>query len=115
MSMKFEVKVNDGGFLIDATMEVKDGVILITPVKALSEEEEGKWTPKDYDEFFMPCYFLAEEAKTLFSPASFKYDPAVYTDIKKWDEYKRGWIFKTKEECQSLCDKLNAAIVTVTP
>ena len=43
MSMKLEVKVNDGGFLIDATMEVKDGVILVTPVKALSKEEEEKW------------------------------------------------------------------------
>lgn len=32
MSMKLEVKVNDGGFLIDATMEVKDGVMIVTPV-----------------------------------------------------------------------------------
>ena len=40
MSMKLEVKVNDGGFLIDATMEVKDGVMIVTPKAPLSKEEE---------------------------------------------------------------------------
>lgn len=114
MSMKLEVKVDDGGFLIDATMEVKNGVILITPKAPLSKKEE-KWTPKDGDEFFMPCYFFAEVDKTGFNSASFRYDSVIYKDIKKWNEYKKGWIFKTKEECQSFCDKLNAAIDTVTP
>lgn len=201
MSMKLEVKVNDGGFLIDATMEVKDGVMLVTPVKALSKEEEKeevfnpqdgdivavkngqhvfinkvykgqrigyayigwdfntktsfkeglwsysryateaekdklfraladnglewdaekreivklRWTPKDGDEFFMPCCLFGEETKTIFTATSFRYDSVSYKDIKEWGEYKRGWVFKTKEECQSLCDKMNVAIAAVTP
>lgn len=114
MSMKLEVKVNDGGFLIDATMELKDGVMLVTPVKALSKEEE-KWTPKDGGEFFMPCCLFGEETKEVFRATPFRYDSVVYKDIKKWGEYKRGWVFNTREECQSLCDKMNAAIDTVTP
>lgn len=191
--MKLEVKVNDGGFLIDATMEVKDGVILITPVKALSKEEEKevfnpqdgdivatnngqhvfinkvykgqrigyvyigwdfntktrfkeglwsysryateaekdrlfraladnglewdaekkeivklRWTPKDRDRFYYPS-FLGKRFYT---------DTAIGGEtipVIKWGEYKKGWIFKTREECQSLCDKLNVAINTVTP
>ena len=112
--MSMEVKVKDGDMLIDATVEVANGVMLITPKAPLSKKEE-KWIPKDGDEYFMPCYFFAEVAKAGFNSASFRYDSVLYKDIKKWNEYKRGWIFKTKEECQSLCDKLNAAIATVTP
>lgn len=107
--MKLEVKVDDGGFLIDATMEVKDGVMLITPVKALSKEEEKeKWTPKDGERFYYPSFL----GKRFYS------DTAIGGEtipVIKWGEYKKGWVFKTKEECQSLCDKLNVAINTVTP
>lgn len=41
MSMKLEVKVKDGDFLIDAAIEVKDGVMIVTPVKALSKEKQA--------------------------------------------------------------------------
>lgn len=112
--MNMEVKVKDGDMLIDATVEVVDGVMLITPKAPLSKKEEEKWTPKHNDEFFMPYCFFGEQTKTVFTATSYRYDSDTYKDIKEWGEYKRGWVFKTKEECQSLCDKLNAAIAYVT-
>lgn len=106
MSMKLEVKVNDGGFLIDATMEVKDGVILVTPVKALSKEEEEKWKPKIGEDYYTPALDTVKFIPFLYGWAKDE------TDLKLSNN---GWIFKTEEECQSFCDKLNAAINKVTP
>ena len=105
--MKLEVKVNDGGFLIDATMELKDGVMIVTPVKALSKEEEGKWKPKVGEEFYYPSYLDGE-----------RFEVGVYTceTQKILDEdpdVKKGWCFRNERECQAFCDKLNAAIDNV--
>ena len=37
--------------------------------------------------------------------------PMFYADTKMMENrVKRGWVFKTEEECQALCDKLNEAI-----
>ena len=58
MSMKLEVKVNDGGFLIDATMEVKDGVMIVTPKAPLSKEEEKEEEKEE----------VKEEVKEVFNP-----------------------------------------------
>lgn len=108
--MKLEVKVNDGGFLIDATMEVKDSVILITQKAPLSKKVEGKWTPNIGELFYYPEY---ADVVTLFQPESFKLT-AQY-DIYKDKEYIKGWVFKTWEECLAFCEKLNKALNTVTP
>lgn len=107
MSMKLEVKVNDGGFLIDATMEVKDGVILITPKAPLSNKVEGKWTPDIGERFYHPL-FTGEKFYTMAGEEN------KIISVTEWEEYKKGWIFKTRKECQQLCDKLNTAIAVVT-
>ena len=193
--MKLEVKVNDGGFLIDAAIEVKDGVMIVTPKAPLSKKEE-KWTPKagdivtsvfqgivqgtgifDYEEqseaWIHVCVNLnnelctdgylgdvdylrpatEEEKKLLFDRL---YEEGLTWDaekmkllkkkwlpkdgekfffpsfigcrfkgrcvmkngninVKEWSEYTKGWIFRTAEESQDLCNKLNAAIASVTP
>ena len=109
MSMKFEVKVNDGGFLIDATMEVKDGLMIVTPKAPLSKKEEGKWKPEVGEEFYYPSYLEGE-----------RFNVGIYTCetqkiLEEDPDVKKGWCFRTERECQAFCDKLNAAIDTVTP
>ena len=106
MSMKFEVKVNDGGFLIDATMELKDGLMIVTPKAPLSKKVEGKWTPDIGEDYYTPALDTVKFVPFLYGWAKDE------TDLKLSNN---GWIFKTEEECQSFCDKLNAAINKVTP
>ena len=106
--MSMEVKIKDGDILIDATVEVENGVMLITPKAPLSKrEEKEKWTPKDGDRFYYPS-FLGKR----FYPVTAMENEII--PVIKWGEYKKGWIFKTREECQLICDKLNAAIAYVT-
>ena len=106
--MSMEVKIKDGDMLIDATVEVENGVMLIIPKAPLSKKEKKeKWTPKNGERFYYPTFM----GKRFYS------DTAIESEIMsvtKWGEYKRGWVFKTKEECQLICDKLNAAIAYVT-
>ena len=104
--MKLEVKVNDGGFLIDATMEVKDGVMIVTPTAPLSKEEEGKWTPKDGEDYYTPSLDTVK-----FVPFLYEWNRDE-TDLKLSN---KGWVFKTCEECEEFCDKLNAGIAAITP
>lgn len=55
--MSMEVKIKDGDMLIDATVEVENGVMLITPKAPLSKrEEKEKWTPKDGERFYYPSF-----------------------------------------------------------
>ena len=65
-----------------------------------------KWKPKVGDTYFRPdfnrCMFMCYEGKC-------RYDTMRY--IK--DCVEKGWCFKTKEECQELCNRLNDAINSV--
>lgn len=108
MSMKLEVKVNDGGFLIDATMEVKDGVILVTPKAPLSKRQE-KWTPKVDEKFYFPSYVNGEKFEVG------EYTCETQKILEEDPDVKKGWCFRNERECQAFCDKLNAAIDKVTP
>lgn len=67
-----------------------------------------KWSPKVGDTYFRPefnrCRFMCYEWEC-------RYDTMRY--IK--DYVEKGWCFKTKEECQDFCDKLNQAINQVKP
>lgn len=67
-----------------------------------------KWSPKIGDIYFRPnfyrCMFMCYEGKC-------RYDTMRY--IK--DCVEKGWCFKTKEECQEFCDKLNQAIKGIKP
>ena len=66
-----------------------------------------KWKPKLVGEdYYNPSF------------NEFEFEPYLYG----WDEdeidfklYEMGWVFKTKEECQSFCDRLNKAIEEVKP
>lgn len=191
--MSMEVKVKDGDMLIDATVEVENGVMLITPKAPLSKRgKKEKWAPKDGDfvttemgiQVFINKEYLGhnrgyayfglnrisgekfnngvwaysryatEEEKKLFldklaeqglewdeekkklmkvkwtpkdgerfyypsfSGARFYARVAIENKIMpvtEWEEYEKGWIFRTAEECRALCDKLNAAVAAVTP
>jgi hypothetical protein len=67
-----------------------------------------KWNPKVGDTYFRPdfnrCMFMCYEGKC-------RYDTMRY--IK--DCVEKGWVFKTKEECQGFCNRLNNAINSVKP
>lgn len=62
-----------------------------------------KWKPKVGDTYYRPdfnrCMFMCYEGRC-------RYDTMRY--IK--DFIEKGWCFKTKEECQEFCNRLNNAI-----
>lgn len=65
-----------------------------------------KWKPKVGDTYYRPdfnrCMFMCYEGRC-------RYDTMRY--IK--DCLEKGWCFKTKEECQKFCNRLNNAINSV--
>jgi hypothetical protein len=67
-----------------------------------------KWKPKVGDTYFRTdfnrCMFICYEG-------IYRYDTNRY--IK--DYVEKGWCFKTKEECQEFCNRLNDAINQVKP
>lgn len=67
-----------------------------------------KWEPKVGDTYFRPnfdkCIFRCYKGTCRF-------DIMLY--IK--DCIEKGWVFKTQEECQAFCDKLNESINSVKP
>ena len=66
-----------------------------------------KWNPKEGEQFWFPLYYAASIA---FSPISSLFNNR--RDIMFLD---KGWCFKTKEECQEFCNRLNYAINSVKP
>ena len=65
-----------------------------------------KWKPKVKEDYYTPSW------------SGFVFEPHVYG----WDEdefdfkcHSMGRVFKTKEECQAFCNKLNEAINSVEP
>jgi hypothetical protein len=67
-----------------------------------------RWKPKIGETYYRPdflhCEFICYSGIT-------DYNKMVY--IK--DHINKGWVFRTKEECQSFCDKLNQAINQIKP
>jgi hypothetical protein len=96
-----EVKIKQGNEMLDATIEMVDGVMVVLP-------KEVKWKPRVGDTYFRPdfnsCMFMCYEGKC-------RYDTMRY--IK--DCVEKGWVFRTKEECQEFCKRLNDAISQVKP
>ena len=66
-----------------------------------------KWKPKEGEEFWFPLYYA--------SP--FEFEPITSLLNKGRDKaiLDKGWCFKTKEECQEFCNRLNDAINSVKP
>ena len=82
--------------------------------KTLDAEKKAvvdlKWKPKINEAFYFPLYelghFIAES-------------DVFFEDEKEWLETDtdvvRGWVFRTKEECEAYCKKLNQAIEGIKP
>lgn len=66
-----------------------------------------KWKPKEGEYFWFPLYY--------YHPSEFK--PIKSTLDKERDKVilDKGWYFKTKEECQVFCNRLDNAINSVKP
>lgn len=65
-----------------------------------------KWKPKVDEPYFLPIFDVSG-----FNVRSFEWE-----NVRVEGEYyKKGWIFKTKEECQEFCDRLNQAISQMKP
>ena len=190
-----DVKIKQGSEMLDATIEMVDGVMVVSPKEVKFEPKDGdvltcgrdyegglSWTfiLKGEIEHFHDDYKFAEEYVSLDSNDSFEISS--YSDAIKWfrlateeekkklfdkiaeegfewkpdtkelvklkwkpkvDEtcflpcfdfpkfiakqwlweingfstyhYNEGWVFRTKEECQEFCNRLNDAINSVKP
>lgn len=65
-----------------------------------------KWKPKFEEDYYTPSFNIFE-----FEPHLYRCDEDE-TDSKL---FEMGWVFKTKEECQAFCDRLNKAIENIKP
>jgi hypothetical protein len=66
-----------------------------------------KWKPKEGEEFWLPIHYTY--------PHEFKPIMTLLNKERDKDTLDKGWCFKTKEECQEFCNRLNDAINSVKP
>ena len=66
-----------------------------------------KWKPKGGEIFWFPLYY---SSLSEFKPIKSMIDKGRDKEI-----LEKGWAFRTKEECQELCNRLNDAINQVKP
>ena len=179
-----EVKINNNGGMLDATIEMVDGVMVVSPKEVKFEPKDGdvvsvcdgskiftckyyiggidlcayigwdfinnhvfeegdwyanrfateeekqklfdklaeegyewkpgtkglvklKWKPKEGEEFWLPLYYT--------SPSEFKPITSLLNKGRDKVILVKGWVFKTKEECQEFYNRLNDAINQVKP
>lgn len=93
-----EVKIKDQDKILDATIEMIDGVMVVSP--------KIKWKPKVGEEFFFPRF---EDLEFGVNFHTHECEENIREDL----EIQNGWCFKTEEECQEFCNKLNKAIADV--
>ena len=101
-----EVKIKTKDFLVDATIEMVDGVILVYPVEDVDLKPK-KWKP-GVDETF---YFIEMNAfpnTEVFCVECYTYCMKEPMEADK--DIKIGNCFKTKEEAQKYCDRLNEEV-----
>ena len=65
-----------------------------------------KWKPKNGDFFYFPLFLEGFDKFKVESKAF------ICGSLSSFD---KGWHFKTEEECQNFCDKLNKAINPIKP
>ena len=94
-----EVKIKQGSEMLDATIEMVDVVMVVSP-------KEVKWKPNYGDLYYKPGIRGAEI--NVIS------DGWSDSDLDE-SYYDKGWTFKTYEECDAFCDKLRHAIEGVKP
>ena len=66
-----------------------------------------KWKPKEGEEFWLPLYYTA--------PVEFKPITSLLNKGRDKVILDKGWVFRTKEECQEFCNRLNDVINSVKP
>ena len=67
-----------------------------------------KWMPEYEEKYYYPYFDISENV--------FIKQYAAWTGIySEKNGLKKGWIFRTEEECQQFCDKLNQAINSIKP
>lgn len=78
-------------------------------VKECEKYKNADWMPKKDETFWSPArdHFVG----CVFVPGKVEW----VGDELDHRLLKKGWVFRTKEECQPLCDKLNEAIENVKP
>lgn len=74
-------------------------------VKDATKEEE-EWVLRKGDSYWTPSF---EHGDGIFESVKAGWDGTSMEVCTK----RRGWVFRTEEECQQLCDKLNEAIRNV--
>lgn len=78
-------------------------------VKEYENHKDTAWQPEKDEEYWSPAreHFI----DCVFTPGKVEW----IGDDVDCQLLKKGWVFRTKEECQPLCDKLNEAIKNVKP
>lgn len=80
----------------------KEGKVWDSEKKAVVEL---KWKPKVRDIYFTPIF---TDDYTFFARN------VLWEDLDcNYNDYDKGWCFKTKEECEAFCERLNQAIMEV--
>ena len=65
-----------------------------------------RWKPKHSEEYHYPFFDVFK-----FTSSSYVWDGEFFDDAM----YDKGWVFRTKEECEQFCKKLNKAIEGIKP
>ena len=108
--------INEGTYFVNriATEEEKQTLFdaLAKEGKTWDSEKKAvvdlKWKPYIGDIYYFPMFKYHNH---LFE----SYD-CIWMDLQfDKDIYKNGWCFKTKEECEAYCERLNKAIMEVKP
>lgn len=94
-----DVKIKQGNEMLDATIEMVEGVMVVSP-------KEVKWKPDMYDPYYSPFYDTCK-----FIPMGTNWNGRNKDNIR----YNKGLCFKTEEECQEFCNRLNQAIEGIIP
>lgn len=68
-----------------------------------------KWKPQEHKEYYSP-YFDTNPRESFICNKNVWCESLIDEEL-----YERGWCFKTSEECQVFCFKLNQAIEGVKP
>lgn len=182
-----EVKINNNGEMLDATIEMVDGVMVVSPKKVKFEPKDGDVVTSvqngvyegtaifEYEDNLEAWFHVAisrlgilytsgylgyigdlrlateEEKQKLFDKLAEEgyewkqdtkelvklkwkpmagqqyYIPAICNAqfnavIEDWSDdamdvlyFDKGWVFRTKEECQEFCNQLNSCILSIKP
>lgn len=69
-----------------------------------------KWKPQDHEKVYVAGF-------TFYGSNPFcAFEDTAYSGSMQWRAvFERGWYFKTEQECQEFCNRLNKAIENIKP